>query len=255
MAALGASRVWTGAEHAGNAWGYALFFSWLVTPVVMVVAVSLVKPIFVPRFLIFCLPALLLLVAVGICRLRPAALSVGLIVAISICSLIADFRFYQYDFDMRRQDWRAVTSYVFDHAQPGDSIFFYPSAGEAPFNYYVGQQKSASLRPKTLHANWLKYGTGQNPFDPNPKDWVAVPGTNLWATLPLGSRVWFVVMSLSGSREEYIGADMVDKWLSDGRQEVDAQDFTPLRVLLFDRTASGSTPGGNRTPIEWPKID
>jgi hypothetical protein len=153
-----------------------LFFSWLAAPVLMVVTVSLVKPIFVPRFLSYCLPALLLLVAVGICRLRPAVLSVGLFMAISVCCGLADIRYYQYDFDMRRQDWRAVTSYVFDHAQPGDSIFFYPSAGEAPFNYYSGQQKSASLRPKTLHESWLENGTGQNLFDPKPEDWVAVPG-------------------------------------------------------------------------------
>jgi len=119
IAALGAARVRRGGDQTSEAWGYTLLFSWLVAPVVMVVTVSLVKPLFVPRFLSFCLPALLLLVAVGISRLRPAVLSWGLFVAISICSTMADIRYYQYDFEMRRQDWRAVTSYVFEHAQPG----------------------------------------------------------------------------------------------------------------------------------------
>jgi len=45
---------------------------------------------------------------------------------------LADIRYYQYDFEMRRQDWRAVTSYVFEHAQLGDSIFFYIPAARRP---------------------------------------------------------------------------------------------------------------------------
>jgi mannosyltransferase len=244
IAALGAARVRRSGEHTSDAWGYTLLFSWLVAPVVMVVTVSLVKPIFVPRYLSFCLPALLLLVGVGICRVRPAIFSLGLIVAISLCCVLADIRYYQSDFDMHRQDWRAVTSYVFNHAQPGDAIFFCSPAGVVPFDYYSGQQKSAALRPKTLNEDWPKTGNGQNPSDLKPQDLVFVRGTNLRATPPVGSRVWLVLMFLNGSKEEYDVADAVGKWLSDGRQQVDAQDFTPLKVLLFDRAASGSPPDG-----------
>ena len=247
IAALGAARVRRGGEQTSDAWGYTLLFSWLVAPVVMVVTVSLVKPLFVPRFLSFCLPALLLLVAVGISRLRPAVLSWGLFVAISICSIMADIRYYQYDFEMRRQDWRAVTSYVFEHAQPGDSIFFYHSGGEAPFAYYSWKQNSASLRPKTLNEHWLKTGNSQDPFGPKPEDLVAVPGTDLRAAPPAGSRVWFVSMFLDGSWREADTGTAVGKWLSYGRQQVDAQEFTSLSVALFDRNAASSLPSGNRS--------
>ena len=247
IAALGAARVRRGGDQTSEAWGYTLLFSWLVAPVVMVVTVSLVKPLFVPRFLSFCLPALLLLVAVGISRLRPAVLSWGLFVAISICSIVADIRYYQYDFEMRRQDWRAVTSYVFEHAQPGDSIFFYHSGGEAPFAYYSWKQNSASLRPKTLNEHWLKTGNSQDPFGPKPEDLVAVPGTDLRAAPPDGSRVWFVSMFLDGSWREADTGTAVGKWLSNGRQQVNAQEFTSLSVALFDRNAASSLPSGNRS--------
>ena len=247
IAALGAARVRRGGDQTSEAWGYTLLFSWLVAPVVMVVTVSLVKPLFVPRFLSFCLPALLLLVAVGISRLRPAVLSWGLFVAISICSIMADIRYYQYDFEMRRQDWRAVTSYVFEHAQPGDSIFFYHSGGEAPFAYYSWKQNSASLRPKTLNEHWLKTGNSQDPFGPKPEDLVAVPGTDLRAAPPAGSRVWFVSMFLDGSWREADTGTAVGKWLSNGRHQVDAQEFTSLSVALFDRNAASSLPSGNRS--------
>jgi len=250
IAALGAARVRRGGDQTSEAWGYTLLFSWLVAPVVMVVTVSLVKPLFVPRFLSFCLPALLLLVAVGISRLRPAVLSWGLFVAISICSIMGDIRYYQYDFEMRRQDWRAVTSYVFEHAQPGDSIFFYHSGGEAPFAYYSWKQNSASLRPKTLNEHWLKTGNSQDPFGPKPEDLVAVPGTDLRAAPPAGSRVWFVSMFLDGSWREADTGTAVGKWLSNGRHQVDAQEFTSLSVALFDRNAASSLPSGNRASVK-----
>jgi mannosyltransferase len=250
IAAFGAARVRRIVEHTGDAWGYSLLFSWLVAPVVVVVTVSLVKPIFVPRYLILCLPALLLLVSVGITRLRPAVLSWGLFVAISVCAIKGDIRYYQYDFEMRRQDWRAVTSYVFDHAQPGDSIFFYHSGGEAPFAYYSWIQNSSSLRPKTLNEHWLKTGNSQDPFDPKPEDLVAVPDTDLRAAPPAESRVWFVSMLLDGTWREADTGTAVGKWLSNGRQQVDAQEFTSLSVALFDRNPLSSLPSGNRASLK-----
>jgi mannosyltransferase len=250
IAALGAARARRGGEHTGDAWGYTLLFSWLVLPVVTVVTVSLVKPLFVPRFLSFCLPALLLLVAVGISRLRPVILSWVLFVAISTCSIFADVRYYQYDFEMRRTDWRTVNSYVFEHARPGDSIFFCEPAGEAPFGFYSRLQKPTSLTPKTLHAHWLEIERGLNPEDLKPEDLVAIPGTNLRATPPIGSRVWLVIMWLSGSREESDKAKAVGNWLSNGRKRVDAQEFESVSVVLFDRNAANPLPDENRESVK-----
>jgi mannosyltransferase len=250
IAALGAARVRRSVERTSDAWGYTLLFSWLVAPVVMVVSVSLVKPIFVTRYLSFCLPALLLLASVGITRVRPAILSWGLFVAISACSILGDIRYYQYDFEMRRQDWRAVTSYVFDHAQPGDSIFFYHSGGEAPFAYYSWKQNSASLRPKTLNEHWLKTGNGQDPFDPKPEDLVAVPGTDLRAVPPDSSRVWFVSMLLNGTMQEVDTGAAVGNWLSNGRRQVDAQEFTSLSLALFGQNAANSLTSGSRPSLK-----
>jgi mannosyltransferase len=64
-------------SHRGPrvSWGgrrYRFLVLWLIFPILLTVGLSLIKPIFVPRYFIFCLPALLLLVACGITRLRPA---------------------------------------------------------------------------------------------------------------------------------------------------------------------------------------
>ena len=255
IAAFGAYRERRSSDYTNSAWGYTLLFSWLVAPVVIVVAVSLVKPIFVPRFLIFCLPAFLLLVAVGISQLQPALLAFGLFVAISVFSILGAFSYYRSDFDMIRQDWRAVTSYIFNHAQPGDNIFFCEAVGGVPFEYYSGQRKSASLRPKTLYSDSVQSRSSQKPPDAKPAGLVDIPGTNLRIAPSVGGRVWLVLMFLDGSKQESDKADAVSKWFSEGRQQVDAQDFTVLKVLLFDRAASGLPPDGNRIPVEWQKLD
>ena len=75
IAALLASGARRDGEPANGTWRYGLAFFWLVAPLVIVAAVSLVRPAFVQRYFTFCPPALLLLVAAGISRLRPVILS------------------------------------------------------------------------------------------------------------------------------------------------------------------------------------
>ena len=249
IAALRAAQVPSSGEHTGRSWSYTLLFSWLVSPVLMVVTVSLVKPLFLPRFLIFCLPALLLLVAVGISQMRPAVLAWGLFTAISACSILGVLHYYQSDFDITRQDWRGVTSYVFDRAKPGDSIFFCEPAGESPFEYYTGRQKSASLKPVTLRSDTQKDGKSRNSSDLKSDDLVNVPGTNLRIAPPVGSRVWLVLMVLNGSVPEHEKGIAVAKWLSNGRQQVDERDFIPLRVMLYDRPANGLSITGDQASL------
>jgi mannosyltransferase len=226
--------------------GYTIIFSWLITPLAMVAACSLIKPMLVPRFLIFCLPALLLLVAAGISQCRPAALAWGLGIAITVCSMFGDINYFLYDLEGNRQDWRSLTSYVIEHSRPGDSIFFFYAAGEAPFDYYCSRHKPGVLRPKSLQENWMK---AENRLDlPNSDSeyLTTVPETNLRAFQPAGRRVWLVLMSLSGNKQEADTAMAIANWLSIGRHRVDTQVHSPLVVFLYDRTDVGPPATDNR---------
>src|SRR6202030_4838745 len=123
-AALAAWREWRRGEAGLADWSYALVFGWLLVPLGIVLAVSVVRPIFLSRYLMFCLPALLLGVAAGIARLRPASLAWALFAAISVLSVQGTLSYYRGDFDISREDWRSASAYILDHAQPGDGIFF-----------------------------------------------------------------------------------------------------------------------------------
>src|SRR5207245_1278918 len=64
-------KMWRSSGRSFDTWRLGLLLSWLFVPIVLALAVSLVKPIFVTKYLIVCLPALILLSAKGIDSLRP----------------------------------------------------------------------------------------------------------------------------------------------------------------------------------------
>ena len=118
-----------------DTWRYRFLVCWLVFPIALTLALSLVKPLFVPRYFIFCLPALLLLVACGIARLRPVLMvpALGLVLVLSFSGTIG---YYKKDVDIQRDDWRAATRYLLDHAQSGDALLFHVPMGRMPYEFY-----------------------------------------------------------------------------------------------------------------------
>ena len=101
-------------------WSYGLIFSWLLAPVILVAAVSVVKPMFLARYLSPCLPALMLLVAAGLTRLRPVMVAWGLAVVIFVLSLMGYSLLLQSRTSISTgMIGAAPIAYVLDHARPG----------------------------------------------------------------------------------------------------------------------------------------
>jgi mannosyltransferase len=103
------------------AFGLAFTASWAVIPVLVAFAVSQVKPIFLAKYLIVCLPAVALLAAGAITSLRPAAAALA-----AACLLLVlsgnELRGW-YDF-RGQEDWRSLTSFVAARIRPGDGLVF-----------------------------------------------------------------------------------------------------------------------------------
>ena len=117
-------------------WGDALVWLWLVLPVAMTVAVSMLKPMFVTRYLIFCLPAFVLLVAAGLDVIRPRLLMAGVLLAITALSLRGVSDYYRTGFDPPEQDWRGAVHYMLSQTQPGDAVLFYHPLARLAYEYY-----------------------------------------------------------------------------------------------------------------------
>ncbi len=126
-------------------WGTIVMVHCAVLPIVVTFALSFWKPMFEMRYLLICLPALVLLVAQGLVEVRPAWLRVGvyvLIVGLSAGSL----RWY---YAQPNDGWRPLTAYLLQHAQATDVIVICPPIAEWPVQYYSAKTVSTNAQQLT----------------------------------------------------------------------------------------------------------
>jgi mannosyltransferase len=135
LGAVGAS-VSRGTVSA-DIWKYWFLLIWLTLPVALVLAISLRWPVFEARFLIFCVPPLVLLVADALTRTRSNILfSTTLMILVGL-SLSGTYSYYRGRSDAEHTDnWRDATRYVLSHAEVGDAVLFYYSEERLAFDEY-----------------------------------------------------------------------------------------------------------------------
>ena len=110
--------------------------------------VSIRRPIFYDRTLIWTTIPLFLILAAGIVQLkfRPLMIVVvGILGAVSLFSACDYYRFFQ------KEDWRTAAGYVANFAQKDDLVLFNSNFVEIPFDYYFRPyEEQYSLRVKEL---------------------------------------------------------------------------------------------------------
>ena len=140
--AMAASR--RNQEPGSEYWAYALVASGLLTPVAFTLLASAVRPVFFHRFLIICLPAWLLAVAVGASTLTQRRIRILSIAGVCVLSLVSTAISYSRE----REDWRGVANYLIMHATAQDRVVYYEG---------VGNFAAESYR------DWLPGGTNNRP--------------------------------------------------------------------------------------------
>jgi mannosyltransferase len=138
-------------------WRYTLLICWLGIPIGLGALISLMWPVFVTRYFIVCLPALLLLVAVGLCFVRPALQAVGLLVLL-VAGTQSLGIYYAQD-HKEGENWRALVQHVALEAQGGDRVVFLSHFGRRPFEYYLDRHPglASSLTPAYPSMPWGNY--------------------------------------------------------------------------------------------------
>jgi hypothetical protein len=196
--------------------------------------VSLVRPIFLARYLNPCLPALALLVAAGILRLRRPIPIWILAAVISTLSLAGTSAYYRQDFDLDRDNWRDATSYVIEHASPGDEVFFYQGFGRLPFEFYRSLRKPVSAWPAVLvDANGGDWGYRSSLF--------SFAGEMLQAAGPGGDRVWLVLDLDTDANGHPTGTSaIIRSFYGKGRHLIDEKRISNITILLFARDMAES---------------
>ena len=128
-------------------WKYWFLLIWLVLPVALVLAISLRWPAFEPRFLIVCLPPLVLLAADALTRVRSKVLFAAAATIVLGLSLNGTYSYYRGRADAEHTDnWRDATRYILSQARAEDTVLFSYSEERLAFDEYQRQLQMAGYR-------------------------------------------------------------------------------------------------------------
>lgn len=137
---------------------YPLLIIWLLFPIAFTWLISIRLPLYVDRFLIICLPPLLLLIST--LSLSSSRGAYGTMVVMIMVSAVAGVRLWV-DPGLAKEDWRAAAAYVQSLEEPGDALIMRDFQTGIPFGYYYQgglQPQAASVNQQTTPLDELSRG-------------------------------------------------------------------------------------------------
>jgi mannosyltransferase len=224
-------------ETCWETWRAQFLLIWLIFPVLLTVLLSLARPVFLGRYMIFCLPALLILAAAGLARLRQAWLLVAALSGILLLGSQGVFFVYGHDFDNERDASSAASDFILDHSQPGDAVVFHIAATRVAYEFFrslrTGQNTASALVTEQLgpeivfphHGDGLDY-----------RDFTGKPTVDLLHAAGVShSRVWVMLMNNGPAENPDAATLMLTRALSESFPRVDRWQFTKVEVRLYSR--------------------
>ena len=217
---------WRRRARSVEAWSRALVCAWLAIPIAGALTISLLKPIWVDKYLIVTLPGLALAAALGLSSWKPALARVGL-ATLLIVSLSQVVVLHVSD---DKDDWRSATEYVVARSNPGDGIAFHRPFGRFPFGYYVDRtlRVEGAEIPTPISAI---FDRSRGSTTPGPRD--ISTSVIVKASRPF-DRVWIVLNpALSVARDDIATS------LQPGFVRVESTGFRDVLVELYVQRPAG----------------
>ena len=204
-----AVQVWGDHEGALQRWRYALVASTVVSPIVITLLASIVRPAFYHRFLIICLPGWLLMTAIGVERISSFSWRSSAIAAVCVLSLASTFVMYK----RVTEDWRGAVNYLIANAGANDRVLYYQSVGE-----FAGES----------YRDWMRGGDQSRPTP------VGVDLTNgAWKNdVDRAQRLWLVLYRANGNDS---GSQAIERELRQSYQRAEERDFRGVSVIEFSQ--------------------
>jgi mannosyltransferase len=200
---------------------------WLFVPPLAFFLVTLRRPIFTTRYLIFVLPAYLLLLAAGLVavsrRARPVA-------ALSLAALLAlnGWGLWNQAHTPLKADFRTATYHIVERLAPQDLVLFQIPYGRHSFDYYVERWSGLHRGelPSPLAGGSYRWAEGLYTNTGMPPDEAAAQMANLTA----GSQVvWLVATETS----MWDARGLVQGWLDEHATLTDQAEFTRVTVYRY----------------------
>jgi mannosyltransferase len=178
---------------------------WLALPPIVLLAVSLADPVYVERYVVFCMPATALLTAVGLARLgrlarsalaerRGAGLVAGAVVLVIVAVLAVAQAGPQHRARLtaaRPDNLRAVSQIIADNEHPGDGVVYLP-----------WDARVVGIAYPSPFARLSNIGQLQSPASSDTLRGTPVPLNELVSRLGTVRRVWIVhwIVDLKAAR-------------------------------------------------------
>jgi len=227
-------RAWRRSASVSQRLAALLIPTWLMLPLGATFAVSFVKPMFHPRYLLITLPALALLVGRGIASARPRAAAAGGVAATFVLAGFALARWYG---DFRKEDWRGAASLIVSSARPGDAIAFIPARMRLPFEVYMDEPRTPI--PAYPSEPWGAFDA----LTPQSRDIAAA------LSAVRASRVWLVISHYEADERATaiatLGAryTLVSDTVLPAEQPITRRPFEPgIEIRLYERKLSSLRP-------------
>jgi mannosyltransferase len=171
-------------KQSKNTWRYAFIVFWLFLPIILVYWVSMLKPIFHPRYLIIVLPGFILSAAFALTRLKIKWMSVTASALLIITGISISLDSYE---EIKKPNWRGIAEHINESSLSKDSILFIHGGSIVPFDYYWNK---INIPPKNI-----LYGNPSGPYsrlkNPNPpkldSQWIENLSNR-------HQRIWFVIL-------------------------------------------------------------
>ena len=228
-------------ETCWETWRAQFLLIWLFFPVLLTVLLSFARPVFLGRYMTFCLPALLILVAAGLARLRTAWLLAGVLSGILLLGLQGIIFVYGHDFDNERDASGAASDFILDHSEPGDAVIFHIAATRVAYEFFSSLRSeekagSAPRGPEIIfphHGDRLDY-----------RDFTGKPTEDLLRAAGAShARVWVMLMNNGGEEKPDATTVMLTRVLSESFASVNRWEFTKVEVRVYSR--HWTAPGGS----------
>ena len=198
----------------------------------LALAISLVQPMFMSRYLLICAPPLVLLGAQGIRSLKPAPISVlALIIVVGLAAQRLP-QYYQHRHSY--QEWKLVTSYVLNQSRAGDGTIFCIAPGRLLFDYY--QDRYQIVFPKYLDLVYPE--PGDEGKDPKVLDYLPPLNSSLLdSAVTQHPRIWLMVYHDTFAVTEE-ARDRIEASLRTRYRDVQKTKFGGVTVLLYSNGGS-----------------
>jgi mannosyltransferase len=229
LCVLALAPVFGSARSERETWSLRLVALWLLLPPLLALAATPFKPLFFSRYMIMCVPALVLLASRGITRVAAnstASRAMGTACLVVVLSLSAWGTARYFGSTIPTEDWRSAVSYILQREHPGDGAVFY-IPNDYGYLYYV--RRAASSQHNT-EAPVVLYPT-------EPRH--AVSRDGVLGVTKGRPRVWLVLCNQSVNPQ---AAAILQSAVSEQFQKVESHVFVgedPITVTLYSRPVTG----------------